>query len=371
MITQPVLCTREEVIAALDFATPWRIAQADRAVIGAAGAVHGLCKRKFYPTDATRYFDWPNYQFTYPWKIYLDENELAGPATQVITGTNQPTPTVIPISAVNFEPVNYGPPYSWIELRRDQSVSFGANTTPQRDTAITGPFGYWLETDTAGQLAAPITTTSQAQIQVTDGSMLTGLCVGDIALTGAERLIISDKLPLDTADTVSGSGCTTLSFTDNQLTPSGGTFLPGEVLLVDSEQMLVEYVLGSVVVVKRGWAATALATHVTGSKIYAYRLCNVTRGDLGTAAATHTSGTALAKYRIPALARQLAVAEALNTLQQETAGYARKVPSTDTLYEAGAGPRGVRGKDWSADGLSDLRLRCYTELGRKARQRTM
>lgn len=370
MIRVPVLCTREDVINALDFAASFRVSQVDRAVISAADNVHKLCNRKFYPQDSTRYFDWPNYQFTYPWKIYLDENELAAPATQILTGTNQPAPTVIPITAVNFEPVNYGPPYSWIELRRDLSSTFGANSTPQRDTSVQGTFGFWTQTDPAGAFAANISS-SVTVITVTDGSTGTGICVGDILLAGSERMLAADKQPVATSDVLTGAGCTTLSFTDNQLAvASGAAYAPGEQLLIDQEQMLVLYIIGNTLTVRRAWAASALATHIDGAAIYAFRQCTVVRGALGTTAAAHSSGDTLAKYEIPGSVRELAVAEAEAIVMQGTAGWQRKTATLDTMYEQSTEGRAVRGKDTALDGLNDLRQRVRRDYGRKMRQRT-
>lgn len=373
MITVPVLCSREAVMQAMDFNAPARISQIDRAIAGAADDVHRLCHRFFFPQDGTRYFDWPNYQFTWPWKIYLDENELAAIPTSVITGTNQISPTNIPITSINFEPINYGPPYSWIELRRDLGSVFGANTTPQRDTSITGTFGFWTKTDSVGTLAANITSASQTSIQVANGSLYNGVNVGDMLLIGTERMIVSDKQPLATSDTLTGAGCTTQSLIDNQLlVASGPAYAVGEVLQIDQEQLFIQQILSNTLIVKRAANGTVLATHLDGATIYAYRQCTVTRGDLGTtAAASYSSGAALVKYRIPGSVNELAIAEALNTLQQETSGYLRKIGSLDTILQQEANDRGTRGKDIPIDGLNDLRRRTQRAYGRTMRQRTM
>src|SRR5258708_18397047 len=103
----------------------------------------------------TRYFDWPNFQYAYPWRVWFDQWELAAIPTAVTTGGQS-----IPLSAINFEPVNSGPPYTYMELQRNLSYSFGVGPTPQRDIAITGPWGFSLDTEPAGQPPPPVPPTT-------------------------------------------------------------------------------------------------------------------------------------------------------------------------------------------------------------------
>jgi hypothetical protein len=353
MIFEPVYCTREEVKASPDFKTTRSDAQIDTAIISGSRSVDSLCNRVFYPTDATRYFDYPNYQQSYPWKLYLDANELAAPATSILSGT-----VSIPIANVNFEPANYGPPYSRIELRRDLSSSFGNSTTPQRDVAVTGTFGYWLNTRSCGALAAAIATTSVTTITVSNGALGSGIGVGDILLIDSERLLVADKAMVSTGQTQQ-SGATTASMADQTLNVTDGTkFFVGETLLLDAERMSVTDIAGNALIVLRAYDGTTLATH-SGATIYAGRLLTVTRGALGTIAATHLNTAAISKFMIPGNAKELAIAEAINTFLQKTSGYARTVGSGDNQRNA------------SGAGLEDIRKRCYEDLGRKNRRRAV
>ena len=355
MITEPVYCTREEVKASPDFKfTARNDAQIDGAIVSGSRAVDNLCNRVFYPTDATRYFDYPDYVQPVPWKLYLGANELAAPATSIKSGT-----VVIPIPSVNFEPANFGPPYTRIELRRDLSAAFGQSTSPQRDVAIIGTFGYWTKTAPCGTLAAAIASTSVTTITVSNSSSPgSGIGVGDIILIDSERFLVADKAMVSTGQSQQ-SGVTTAQKNDQTLGVTDGTkFSTGETLLLNSERMLVLDISGNSLTVERAYDGTTLATH-SGATIFSGRLLTVTRGDLGSTAATHSNSAPISKYVIPGTAKELAIAEAINTIEQKTSGYARTVGSGDNQRPA------------PGTGMQDIRKRCYEELGRKGRQRAL
>lgn len=320
-VTTPCLCRREDVKRALDIMETarhnWQI---DRAIQSAARNIEAHFHLVFHPTDATYYFDWPNFDYAYPWRLYFDQYWLAAAATAVTTGTAGGTQAgvTIPLSACNFQPVNSGPPFRWLELRRDQSYGFGVGPTPQRDVGITGTFGYWLQTDPGGSLAAAISSASASTALVSDGSVVG---VGDLLIVDSERLLVSDRSSNDSGQT-NLSGLTTASSSDVSGTVTDGTQLHvDEVIQIDSERMLVTDITGNVVTVKRAWDGTVLAAHSAASKIYTFRTLTVLRGQLGTTAAIHSNAATVNVWRVPSLLRDLAVAEGLNRLLQETGGY--------------------------------------------------
>lgn len=320
-VNTPAYCTRDDVKRALDVMETarenWRI---DRAIQSSARNIERHFHRVFYPVDATRYFDWPNFSYAYPWRLWLDQHNLAAIPTQVTTGTAGGTLTgqQIPISACNLEPVNSGPPYTSLELRRDLPYAFGAGPTPQRDVGITGTFGYWLQTDAAGQLAAAVTDTTGTVVQVSDASLVSP---GSILIVDSERMLVTDAATLDTTQT-NLSGITSAASTDVALGVTAGAQLHvNEVIQMDQERMLVVDITGNTATVKRGWDGTILATHSLNTHIYAFRQLTVLRGQLGTAAATHSSAAACSTWRVPSLLRDLAIAESENRLLQEPGGY--------------------------------------------------
>lgn len=379
-VSRPCYCNREDVQRAVDFKDGLLAnAQIDRAIQSASDLIDGHLKRVFYPYDATKYLDWPNYAYAYPWRYWLDQHDVL-----VLTSLQSPAGTVIPLWQVFLEPVNNAGliparPYTRIELDRSTVAAWGAGPTPQHSIVAVGTWGYGADVDAAGTLAASIGT-GDTSITVSDSSLLG---VGDLAViaygrgsatfpafpgtAGAlqpytgERVIITGKTMAATTTTISGSGCTTVSAGDNELTVSGaGALNAGEVIQVDTEQMLITgTVTGGAFFVQRAWNGTVLASHTTGTAIYAPRSLSVLRGQLGTTAASASSATAVSRHRPPELIRDLCIAEAMNRGLQETSGYAREVGEADNARPA----PGVA--------LADLWDEAETVYARKNRQRTI
>jgi hypothetical protein len=351
-VTEPCHCTREDVKRAVDMKETarnnWQI---DKAIQSATRNIEGHLHRKFFPVDTTRYFDWPNFQYAYPWRVWFDQHELAAIPTAVTTGG-----VAIPVSAINFEPVNSGPPYTYMEIQRNTSYGFGSGPTPQHDIAVTGSFGYWLQTDAAGTLAAAISTTSATTTTVSDGSLVG---VGNMLIVDGERMVVQSRSNIATGQT-NLAGLTTANVNDITGTVTDGTQLHiDEVIQIDSERMLIVDITGNQVTVKRAWDGFPLAAHNAGSAIYAQRQLTVLRGQNGTAAATHLNGAAAFIHRVPALIRDLSVAEATNRVLEETGGYADP---------EGEGAGAIHGL---GSALADLWDEAETTYGRKARRRTI
>jgi len=356
-ITRPTYATREEVKQAADIKLSARNdQQVDRAIEAASDGIDGLTHRVFYTTFATRYFDWPNFQATYPWKIYLDANELADVTTTVpVVTTGGNSPQTIPVASALWGPWNYAPPFTRLELDRSTSSTFGLGDTPQRDVRITGMFGYQDVFAPAGALAAAMSDTTSTTAQITNGA---AVGVGDVMMVGTERMLVTDKTMLSTTQ-AQQSGLTTANNADVALGVTDGTkFSIGETLLLDSERVLVVDIAGNVLTVKRAWDGTVLATHA-GATIYALRQLAVVRGALGSAAATHLLAAAAQIAVVPRLVKQLAIAEAVVDVAQQLGAYT-------TVQGDGAS-----GITKIGQGLPDLRQRCYVQFGRKARQRTV
>lgn len=343
--------TREQVKAALDAAeTARNDAQVDRAIEAASRNVEGLLQRRFYPQTATRFFDWPNHQYARPWRLWLDDQEVISVTTLVAGGTT--------IAAADFflEPVNTGPPYTRIEVDLDSSAAFGSGDTHQRSVAVTGVFiGCPVEEESVGTLSADLAASTSATATITWTTARFG--VGDILRIDDERVIITERTMVDSTQNLQ----TPLTAAANNVTvavTNGGAFAVDETLLLDSERMLVVDIAGNNLTVKRAWDGSVLATH-SGSDIYTLTGVEIARAQLGTTLAAHTNGAVIYRYVVPPLIRDLAIAEAMNELLQESAGYARVAGSGDNEREL------------SAKGLRALREDVYTRYGRKARVRAV
>jgi hypothetical protein len=357
-IVEPVYCTREEVLDATDSrGSTLRIPLVDSAIQGGARDVDGLCHRQFYPEDTTRYIDWPNFQRAYPWRIWLERNELADVTTNVPVVTSGSN--VISSSDILWGPWDDpAPPYTFFELSRASSASFGQGDTPQKDVSIAGTFGHWTKTEARGTLNGTINS-SVTSLVCSDGGIMTGLGVGDILVIDSERIICSGKLTNASGDT-SQSGCTTNSVADNMLgVTSGAAWNIGEQLLLGSERMYIDDIAGNVLLVRRAWGGTAIAAHTVGTTIYVYRTLQLQRASLGTIAASHNSAVTIYRCAIPGPIRELNLAEAINNVLQKTSGYARTVGGGDNVRNA------------SGAGLQDIRDRVFADYARKARTATI
>lgn len=347
--------TRERVKTAVDLKWSARIdPQIDDAIEAASDAIDGDMHRVFYPEITTRYFPWPNFQYAYPWVLWLDNKELADITANVPVVTTGGT--LIPASACNFEPINSGPPFTYLELRRDMNYGFGVGPTPQRDIAITGTFGYWTRTASAGALAVAMSDTTGTSATLTNGAVVG---IGDNMLVGSERMLVTDKTMVDTGQAQQGLGCSTAKASDNLLAVTDGTkFSPYEVLLLGSERMQVVDVAGNTLTVRRAWDGSVLATHA-GAEIYAQRLLTVTRGALGTTAATHLIGSSVSVGLVPGLIRQLATAYALVDVAQQSGAYAQSQGEGATQVTK------------IGQGIPALRDEAYQAFGRKSRKRVI
>ncbi|MEU1372985.1 hypothetical protein ABZ442_04885 [Streptomyces triculaminicus] len=344
--------TREDVKEALDFKETARSnGRIDRALEAASRSVEGQLHRRFYPQTATRYWDWPNEQGARPWRLWLDDSELIS-VTALASGG-----TAIGASSYNLEPNRSGPPYSRIEIKLSTSSAFGGGSTHQRDITVTGLWGYRNDETFVADVDEAMTT-PETDLDVTTSA---GIGVGSVLRIGSERVLVTGKTMKDTGVDIAVGDSLAASAADVSITMSTLTGAPAvdEVILIDSERMLVVDVAGSVLTVKRAWDGSALATHSAGADIYAPRTLTVTRGALGTTAAAMSAGDDVYRWDVPGPVRELTIAEALTSLLQGQSGYARVVGSGEAQREA------------SGRGLADLRAAVYTSHGRKARTRAV
>src|SRR5579859_5853786 len=182
---QPVYCTVEDVRTSVDSnATSYNDSQIQRLVSAAANSIEGQLGRFFYPIATTKYWTWPSIQNGRSWRLWLDKNELISLTSEVTGG--------ITVTADQFflEPQQYGPPYRCIEFNLTSTYAFGGGSTPQRDVAITGVFGFTNATTAAGTLTAAISSVSATTASVSDSSQVG---VGDTILLDGEYCQITKK----------------------------------------------------------------------------------------------------------------------------------------------------------------------------------
>ena len=347
-VTRACYVPRETVMRAADIHFTARNTDAvDRAIEASSQRIDDETHRRFYCAIETNVRDWPNFDRSYPWRVYLNDHELADITTTVpvvTTGT-----ITIPAGEIFWGPWESGtvPPYKQLQLDRAGNAAFGNSQTPQRDITVTGLRGYWDKRAPAGTLAAAITDTTSTAVTVS-GAAVPG--TGDVMIVDSERMLVTGRTYVDTGQAQQGTGCSTASAADTALTVTDGTaYTAGEVLLLDSERMLVVDIAANVLTVRRGWDGSVLAIH-TGAAIWAARQLTVTRGDFGSTPATHLINAAAAVQVIPGPVRDLALALAQVQALQETGGYSDP---------EGAGAAAVKGIGAGLPGLWDAVLTGY------------
>lgn len=356
-ITSAVYTTRETIKRALDIGETARVNRnIDRAIESSARRIEGLCHRIFYPTVATKYFDWPNYQYAIPWRLWLDDTELISVSNLVSGGTT------IPSTNYNLESNRVGPPYDRLEINISTSSALSAGSTFQRSIAITGLWGYTDDTTTVGNTAAAIDTT-QTTISV-DAATSSEVGVGSIIKIDDERFIVTERAQLDTGQTLGGTGLTSTKNDVTVTVSNGALFAAEEIIKIDAENMLVVDVTGNNLTVVRAYDGSILAAHTAGAAIYAPRTLKVKRGALGTTAAAHNSGSSVLRWDAPAGIEQLNTTEAIHEVMQEQTGWFRTMSASSNFG-------GTAKRSASMDAIIDLRNSIYSQYGRQARMRSI
>lgn len=356
-ITTGVYTTRETIKRGLDISSTARNdRQIDRCIESAARRVDGLCHRIFYPRVDTKYFDWPNYQRAIPWRLWLDDTELIS-ATTVTSGG-----TAVPAANYNLESNRVGPPYDRLEIDISTSSALSSGSTYQQAIAITGLWGYANDEDTLGT-AAESMDASETGLDV-DAATSAEVGVGSILRIDSERMLVSGRTQLNTAQSVGGSGLTVGKNDVTVAVGSGTDFAIDEIITVDSERMLIVDITGNNLTVIRAYDGTILATHAAATAIYAQRTLTVVRGAFGTTAAAHASGATILMWKPPMGVRQLNTAEAIHELMQENTGWFRTMSASSNFG-------GTAKRSASMDAILDLRDSVYRQYGRKARVRSI
>lgn len=340
-------CTREDVKAALDSKeTARNNGQIDRLIAARSRAVEEqMHHRRFYPLSATRKFDWPDEHVDKKWRLRLEEHELIS-VTSLDSGG-----TTIPATDYFLEPFNDGPPYTRIDLDKDSTAYFGHGTTDQREITVVGVFGASADEEPIGALSAQLAAGSGSSASVAWTTAQFG--VGDLLRIDTERLIITNRTMVDSGQNLGGSGLTAQANSQTVAVSNGAGFALDEVLLIESERMLVVDIAGNNLTVKRAWDGSTLAAHSAGVDIYTLTGVELARGQLGTTDAAHSSSATIYRHVVPPLIRQLCIAETVVALMQENSGYGRIIGSGEAQREA------------TGKGLEDLRRLAYNAHGRK------
>lgn len=316
-VSRPTYASREDVKSAAQITTTRDDHLVDDAIVAASDNVDGLLHRRFYPWTGTRKLDWPNYQYARPWRLWLDFNEMVSiSALKVDNGATTLDPSTYFLSRADELDEA---PYDQIQIDLGGSGALSSGTSHQRAIWPTGVFGATDATTVAGTVAEALDDT-EIGVDVSDSS---AVGVGDLVKVDAESMLVTARAMLTTGQTVQTTALTASVGNVTVLVTSGAAFNVGETILIESERMLITDIAGNALTVERAVDGTVLATHATGTTLYAPRSLTVVRGAVGTTAASHLTSAPLLKHTPPGLVKSLTVAYSLNQLQQQGAAYAR------------------------------------------------
>lgn len=216
-------------------------------------------------------------------------------------------------------------PYTRMRVDPDAS-NLSAWTWEEQSVQIAGRWGYYEENKATGATVANTTQISAAgtSLIVSNGSLV---APGDVLLIESEQLLVTaTEAPTDSTTNTAEA----LDASEEEVTVDDGTKVyAGEVIRVDYEQMYVRSIKGNDLVVERGFHGTAKTTHTTSADVYAYRTYTVKRGVNGTTAAAHLNGVAISKYYPPWDVRYLCKQMASLMAKKEETGYAGKTGSVE------------------------------------------
>ena len=303
----------------------------DRLIEAASRDVDNMTHRWFIPKTQTRTFRWPG-NYGRGDILWLDADLVS--VTTLQTMAQDSSPTTVSSSDYFLEPANFAPPYNRIEIDISSTASFEGGDTPQRSISVAGSWGFSSDTVSAGTVASGLSSgTTATEFVCSNGSLTSGVNVGDTLLIESEQLFVSEKTAA-ALGSILLNGARDADKSQN-LIVDGGThgISNGEVIRVDSEEMLVRGSTATTLTVERAYNGTTLAAHSNDAAVHIFRTLTATRGVNGTTAATHADSTAISIYRAPAPIRTLTQAIAIAAYTQEAAAYGRAIGVGDASIE--------------------------------------
>lgn len=211
-------------------------------------------------------------------------------------------------------------PYNSLELAN------GGRWTGEEDAVvISGVWGLYYETRT------PYSVTLGASQLI--GATTVTLSDGRYS-PGAVLLVSSEQMLIEATDSPSDSGVTASAIDNSQTAitvSSASGFEMGETIRIDVEQMRILDIntTSNQLVVARGYHGSTIVAHNASAAVYVYRTFKVTRGVNGTTAAAHNSGVSVAQVVPPDDINYLCRQMAALILKKAQSGYQGKVGNVE------------------------------------------
>jgi hypothetical protein len=301
----------------------------DRTIEAVSNSISLRTRRNFIPKTDTILYRWPQVFSDETGTLWLQDDLLS--VTTLQTKAQNTTPTTIASTDFFIEPNQFGPPYDRIEIDESSTASFESGDTQQRSISVNGSWGYSNNTTNAGTVTSGLSSDATAtSMVISDGAVID---VGQTLLIESEQIFVTEKTSAAEPNSDLLNGALTADRSEAVTVDSGSRYTLNEVILVDSEEMLITGISGNVLAVTRAYNSTTLATHSDDTAVHVFRTLTIERGINGTTAATHANSTAISKY-IPEYAiQQLTVAMTLAQLAQEGSAWGRQVGKGDGAFE--------------------------------------
>lgn len=320
-------CSREAVKLAGNISGDDRHRQIDPLIEAGSREFDRLTRRFYIPRTETRKYTWPNRRGS-GLVLYLDQDLIS--VTTLQTKAEDATPTTISSDDFFVEPVNFGPPFDRVEIDLSSAAAFEAGATRQRSISIEGSWGFGEDTKSTGTIddSGGISDSDTALI-ISDASLIE---VGFTLLIESEQVFVSNR-SFAALGSILIDGVLTANMAENVTADSSHGILGGEVIRVDSEQMLVLSVSGTTLTVIRGYNGSILASHSNDTAIHINRTLSIERGANGTTAAAHDDSKAISAYEPPFDVVRLVLGEVLASYAQQGALYGRSVGTGEGATE--------------------------------------
>lgn len=303
-----------------------RDAVIDRLLEAATLQIEKQTRRLFVPKTQTRLYRYPPHDTGRSSWLWLDEDLIS--ITTLQSKAQDASPTTIVAADYFLEPNNQGPPYNRIEIDLSSTAALESGATPQRSMSVAGSWGYQNATRTGGTVSSGLASDAAATSMVCSDASL--IDVGDTLLIESEQVRITDQGFAALGSILVNDAGITADITDITITVDGSHgIVKGEVIRLDSEQMLVTNVSGNVLTVIRAWNGTVLASHADDTAVHINRTLTIVRAVNGTTAAVHANATAISVYDVPRDIVELCLAQAIADYHQEQGGWGRTVGAGD------------------------------------------
>jgi hypothetical protein len=250
-----------------------------RSLIGAISRfIDNYTGRKFYPTTATRLFDYQSATI-----LQLDYDDLLSVsafADENGTGT-------VDTSYLLYEPAN-NPPYQRIIIDPSND-SFMYSNIKEQALEVTGEWGYCNSKEDTG-ITCPSLTLDTTTMAANNGKKVD---VGWLLQIDDERIIVTD---VDAVDSAANTSAALNDYETDIGVTDTSKFSTGEIIRIEDEQMRIVRIDTSSLSVIRGYEGTTPKSHESNKDIYVYRNFTIERGATKSAASQHSAGTKI--YRI-------------------------------------------------------------------------